>query len=119
MSLDKYTDFYELLQVHPKAGAEVIKKAYYTLMQQNHPDKGGSDDIAKKINEAYEILLDEKRRKEFDTERNLRLLEKMKSLTKTNEDKNKVKDFDNQSHHKKQWILDRLSKYNKNEIKWD
>ena len=34
-------------------------------------------------------------------------------------DKNKVKDFDNQSHHKKQWILDRLSKYNKNEIKWD
>lgn len=34
-------------------------------------------------------------------------------------DKNKVKDFDNQSHHKKQWILDRMSKYNKNEIKWD
>lgn len=32
---------------------------------------------------------------------------------------NKVKDFDNQPHHKKQWILDRLSKYNKNEIKWD
>lgn len=92
MSLDKYTDFYELLQVHPKAGTEVIKKAYYTLMQQNHPDKGGSDDMAKKINEAYEILLDEKRRKEFDTERNLRLLEKMKSLTKTNDDKNKVKE---------------------------
>lgn len=34
-------------------------------------------------------------------------------------DKNKVKDFDNQLHHKKQWILDRLSKYNKNEITWD
>ncbi len=34
-------------------------------------------------------------------------------------DKNKVKDFDNQSHHKKQCILDRLSKYNKNEITWD
>lgn len=34
-------------------------------------------------------------------------------------DKNKVKDFNNQSHNKKQWILDRLSKYNKNEIKWD
>lgn len=35
-------------------------------------------------------------------------------------DKNKVKDFDNQSDCKnKQWILDRLSKYNKNEIKWD
>lgn len=34
-------------------------------------------------------------------------------------DKNKVKDFDNQSHYKKQWILDRLSKHNKNEITWD
>lgn len=34
-------------------------------------------------------------------------------------DKNKVKDFDNQSFHTKQWILDRLSKYNKNEIKWN
>jgi hypothetical protein len=34
-------------------------------------------------------------------------------------DKNKVKDFDNQFHHKKQWILDRVSKYNKDEIKWD
>ena len=34
-------------------------------------------------------------------------------------DKNKVKDFDNQSRHKKQWILDRLSKYHKHKIKWD
>ena len=34
-------------------------------------------------------------------------------------DKNKVKDFNNQSHNKKQWILDRLFKYNKNEITWD
>ena len=34
-------------------------------------------------------------------------------------DKNKVKDFDSQSRHKKQWILDRISKYKKNEVKWD
>lgn len=34
-------------------------------------------------------------------------------------DKNKVKDFDNQSRHKKQLMLDRLSKHNKNEITWD
>lgn len=34
-------------------------------------------------------------------------------------DKNKVKDFDSQSRNKKQWILDRLSKYNKHKIKWD
>lgn len=33
-------------------------------------------------------------------------------------DKNKVKDFDNQSRNKKQWLLDRVSKYKK-EIRWD
>ena len=89
MNSGKYTDYYELLQVHPKAGTEVIKKAYYILMQQNHPDKGGSEDTAKKINEAYETLIDEKKRKEFDTERNLRLLDKMKSLTKETDQKEK------------------------------
>lgn len=93
MNLDnKYTDYYELLQVHPKAGVEVIKKAYYTLMQQNHPDKGGDHAIAQKINEAYETLIDPKKRKDFDTERNLRLLEKMKTLTKEPDNKVKVKD---------------------------
>lgn len=34
-------------------------------------------------------------------------------------DKNKVKDFNSQSRHRKQWLLDRLSRYNKNEITWD
>ena len=33
-------------------------------------------------------------------------------------DKNKVKDFDHQFYHQKQWLLDRISKYKK-EIKWD
>lgn len=33
-------------------------------------------------------------------------------------DKNKVKDFDNHSYHKKQWLLDRISKYKK-ETRWD
>lgn len=90
MNSGKYNDYYELLQVHPKAGIDVIKKAYYTLMQQNHPDKGGSDELAKKINEAYEVLIDDKKRREFDTDRNLRLLEKMKSLTRASDQKVKV-----------------------------
>ncbi len=79
---DKYFDFYELLQVHPKAGTDVIKKAYYTLMQQNHPDKGGSDEIAKKINEAYKILTDANLRKVYDQARNMRLMERVKSITR-------------------------------------
>jgi curved DNA-binding protein CbpA len=88
----KYVDFYELLQVHPKAGVDVIKKAYYTLMQQNHPDKGGSEEIAKKINEAYRVLTDTDLRKRYDYERNLRLLEKVKSISKEQEVADKAKD---------------------------
>lgn len=78
-------DYYEILQVHPKAGIEVIKKAYYTLMQQNHPDKGGSEDFAKKINEAYSVLSEPNTRKKYDYERNLRLLEKSRALKKQSE----------------------------------
>jgi hypothetical protein len=89
---DKYFDFYELLQVHPKAGIDVIKKAYYTLMQHNHPDKGGSEDLSKKINEAYRILTDTNLRREYDQDRNLRLLEKVKSITSAAVQADKLKD---------------------------
>lgn len=88
----KFTDYYELLQVHPKAGIDVIKKAYYTLMQQNHPDKGGSEELAKKINEAYRVLTDNDLRKEYDQDRNLRLLERVKSITREASQKEKPKE---------------------------
>lgn len=82
---EKNTDYYELLQVHPKAGIEVIKKAYYLLMQQNHPDKGGSEELAKKINEAYSTLTNAEARKKYDYERNVILLEKVKNARKASE----------------------------------
>jgi hypothetical protein len=89
MGDSKYIDFYELLQVHPKAGSEVIKKAYYTLMQQNHPDKGGSEELAKKINEAYNVLTNTDLRKRYDHERNLRLIEKVKANSRAVENVDK------------------------------
>ncbi|MBC7473031.1 MAG: DnaJ domain-containing protein [Candidatus Sericytochromatia bacterium] len=92
MGSDKYIDYYELLQVHPKADLESIKKMYYTLMQQHHPDKGGSTEVAIKLTEARDVLMDSKKRREYDQERNLRLLEKMKSLTRENESREKAKE---------------------------
>lgn len=64
--MDDAEDLYALLQVHAKASPEVIKKAYHTLMQKNHPDRGGNLQLAQRINHAYDILIDGDKRKRYD-----------------------------------------------------
>jgi tetratricopeptide (TPR) repeat protein len=61
-------DYYEILQVHPKATLAVIKKAYRTLMleQGAHPDQGGSAALAARITEAYKTLSDADKRADYD-----------------------------------------------------
>lgn len=58
---------YEVLQVHPRADGDVIKAAYHALMKKFHPDRDPDHkELARKINEAYEVLSDEDKRKEYD-----------------------------------------------------
>lgn len=59
----KFTDYYRVLQVHYEASREVISAAYKKLCQIYHPDRG-IDNVRRiqLINEAYEILGDEKKR---------------------------------------------------------
>ncbi|MBP6888146.1 MAG: molecular chaperone DnaJ [Candidatus Pacebacteria bacterium] len=61
-------DYYNVLGVEKGASKDDIKKAFYKLAAKYHPDKKGGDEAKfKEVNEAYQILSDEKKRKEYDT----------------------------------------------------
>ncbi len=47
----------EVLGVDAQASREEIEEAYRRLMRINHPDQGGSEYFAKKLNEARDLLL--------------------------------------------------------------
>jgi hypothetical protein len=50
---------YKVLGLQPGATREQIKEAHRRLMRANHPDMGGSDYLASRINEAKDLLLGE------------------------------------------------------------
>ena len=64
-------DYYEVLGVAKDATQEEIKKAYRKLAVANHPDRNPGDKAAeerfREATEAYEILGDETKRKNYDT----------------------------------------------------
>lgn len=60
-------NYYEILGVDKKSTQDDIKKAYRNLSKKYHPDKNGGDDSKfKEINEAYDTLGDEVKRREYD-----------------------------------------------------
>ena len=66
----KYKDYYEILGVKRDATQQAIKSAYRKLARKYHPDVNKSADAQEKfkdINEAYEVLGDEQKRKRYDT----------------------------------------------------
>ncbi len=68
-------DYYKALGVPKDAKPAEIKKAYRKLARQFHPDANKGDTAAeerfKEVSEAYDVLSDDKRRKEYDEARTL------------------------------------------------
>jgi len=51
------TEAYKILNVSPAASKEKVREAHRQLMLRNHPDNGGSNYVASKVNEAKDTLL--------------------------------------------------------------
>lgn len=64
-------DYYEILGISKNSAAKDVKKAYYQLAKKYHPDTNKNDPNASKkfqeVSEAYEVLSDDAKRKEYDT----------------------------------------------------
>jgi DnaJ family protein A protein 2 len=58
---------YDRLEVQKGATTEDIKKAYMKMARKHHPDKGGDAELFKGVQEAYEVLSNDRRRQVYDT----------------------------------------------------
>ena len=62
-------NLYEILEIETNANKDIIKKQFHKLSKKYHPDKNNSNDSKEKfikIKEAYDILIDDEKRKIYD-----------------------------------------------------
>ncbi|MGA2181987.1 MAG: DnaJ domain-containing protein [Bryobacteraceae bacterium] len=64
-------DYYEILQLSPKADPDTIRRVFRVLAQRYHPDnrESGNEETFKQVMAAYEVLNDPERRAAFDAKR--------------------------------------------------
>jgi curved DNA-binding protein CbpA len=70
--LDRFNtskDYYALLGASEDASPREIERLYKRLAHQRHPDRGGTEEEMKALNEAYQVLHDEAARDEYDSQR--------------------------------------------------
>ena len=90
-------NYYDLLEVTPKASKEIIEKAYKVLIKKYHPDLySGEERIyaenkTRDLNEAYRILTSDFLREQYDLE-----LEKEKSFSNNNYTEKNTKNTKNE-----------------------
>jgi curved DNA-binding protein CbpA len=64
----KFVDYYEMLRVSPGAELESIQRVHRALAARYHPDNKETGNLERflKVNEAFKVLSDPEKRKEFD-----------------------------------------------------
>ncbi len=67
--LDSSKDYYAVLGADEGASRADIDRLYKRLAAHRHPDRGGSEEEMKSLNEAYGVLKDETIRRQYDGQR--------------------------------------------------
>lgn len=69
MSQSSRKDYYDVIGAHEGASPRDLERLYKRMASRLHPDKGGSEEDMKSLNEAYRVLKDPRSRKRYDAQR--------------------------------------------------
>ena len=92
-------NYYQILEIDKNASQEIIKKAYTTLAKKYHPDlqedsqKHVAEEKIKLINQAYETLSNEEKRKQYDLKLSTTEIDTDKLIHENSEFKDKLNKY--------------------------
>ncbi len=111
-------DYYKVLGISPKASTAEIKRAYWRLAKQYHPDlHGGSEEATRRftlIVEAYETLIDPQKRADFDRQINRSIYGEGSILFSSNYYARKLRQIALERHYNQ--IIDRIIQAEREEV---
>ena len=86
------TNFYTVLEIEKDASTSKIKEAFFEKSKKLHPDVNKTEEAIqnyKDVREAYDILGDKKKRKEYDSELRIHVYQDVKKRNMTSHFKGK------------------------------